>query len=183
MTLEQRIARLEAREQIRELVATYCFIIDSRDIDGIGRCFTRSGSFRSIDGAMNASGREAIVEQFHGRFAVLGPSNHFTHDHVIAFDDSDSAHATGLINSHAEVVRNDEAMLTSLRYHDDYRYEEGRWRFNDRSLEFFYYLQPKDYASAMKGPLRNRAYTKPHRADWPEELATWQNYYRERPRG
>lgn len=182
MTLEQRIARLEARVQIRELVAVYCFTIDSRDVDGIGQCFTRDGSFRSIDGAMNAAGRDAVIAQFHGRFAVLGPSNHFTHDHLITFDEADPLHATGLINTHAEVVRNNEAMLTSLRYHDDYRHEEGRWRFKDRSLEFFYYLRPNEYADAMRSTLRNRAYAVPQRADFPEELATWKEYYRRHPR-
>jgi ketosteroid isomerase-like protein len=182
MNIEQRMARLEARAEIRDLIARYCFVIDGRDIDGIGDCFTHDGVFRSIDGAMNASGRNAVVEQFHQRFAELGPSNHFTHDHLITFDDDDATHATGLVNAHAEVVRNDAAMWTSLRYHDEYRHEDGRWRFRVRSLAFFYYLRPEDYADAMKGTLRNRAYAKPHRTDFPEDLATWQNYYKERPR-
>ena len=182
MDLEQRIARLEARVQIRELVARYCFVIDARDIDGIGECFTHDGSFRSIDGAMNATGRDIVVEQFHTRFAVLGPSNHFTHDHLITFDDDDATRATGLVNAHAEVVRNDAAMWTSLRYHDEYRREDGRWRFQGRSLEFFYYLRPADYADGMMGTLRNRAYETPHPADFPEGLATWKQYYKERPR-
>jgi hypothetical protein len=181
-TVEQRIARLEARAQIRELVARYCFTIDERDVEGIGQCFTRDGSFRSLDGVMNASGRDAVVAQFHGRFAVLGPSNHFTHDHIIQFDDADPAHATGIVNSHAEVVRNDEAMLASLRYHDDYRFEEGRWRFHIRTLAFFYYARPEDYREAMSGSLRNRAYQKPRSADFPELVPTWQRYYQEHPR-
>ncbi len=182
MTLDERIARLEARVQICELIARYCFVIDARDVDGIGDCFTHDGSFRSIDGAMNAAGRDAVIEQFHSRFSVLGPSNHFTHDHLITFDESDASHATGLVNAHAEVVRNDAAMWTSLRYHDEYRREDGRWRFQVRSLEFFYYLRPEEYAGAMMGTLRNRAYPTPHPADYPEGLATWMRYYGERPR-
>jgi len=181
-TVEQRIARLEARAQIRELVARYCFTIDERDVEGIGQCFTRDGSFRSLDGVMNASGRDAVVAQFHGRFAVLGPSNHFTHDHIIQFDDGDAARATGTVNSHAEVVRNDEAMLASLRYHDEYRLEEGRWRFHVRTLAFFYYVRPADYRDAMSGSLRNRAYQEPQSADFPELVPTWQRYYQEHPR-
>jgi len=182
MDLEQRIARLEARTEIRELVARYCFTIDARDIEGIGQCFTRDGVFRSRDGAMNAIGRDAVVEQFHGRFAVLGPSNHFTHDHLIQFDDSDPARATGIVNSHAEVVRNDEALWASLRYHDEYAREDGRWRFRERSLAFFYYLRPSDYQDVMTTALRNQAYSTPGPADFPEELPSWQQYYRDRPR-
>jgi hypothetical protein len=181
-TVEQRIARLEARTQIRELVARYCFTIDERDVEGIGQCFTRDGSFRSLDGVMNATGRDAVVAQFHGRFAVLGPSNHFTHDHIIEFDDADPAHASGIVNSHAEVVRHDEAMLASLRYHDEYRLEEGRWRFQIRTLAFFYYARPEDYREVMSGSMRNRAYQKPQSADFPELVPTWQRYYQEHPR-
>ncbi|MDE1923434.1 MAG: nuclear transport factor 2 family protein [Gammaproteobacteria bacterium] len=181
-TLEERIARLEARAEIRELVAHYCFTVDGRDVDGIGRCFTRDGVMRSLDGVMNAVGRDAVIEQFHGRFAVLGPSNHFTHDHLIEFDPDDPDRATGLVNTHAEVVRNGEALIASLRYHDEYRREDGRWRFGVRTLSFFYYVKPADYAAVLTGTRRNLAYAEPRAADFPESLETWQRYHREHPR-
>ena len=181
-TTEQRLARLEARAEIRELVARYCFTIDARDILGIGECFTRDGSFRSLDGVMNATGRDAVIAQFHGRFAVLGPSNHFTHDHVIEFDELHFDHATGTVNTHAEVVRNDEPLLASLRYHDEYRLEEARWRFQARTLAFFYYGRPADYREILGGVLRNRAYAEPKAADFPERLESWNTYYRQHPR-
>jgi ketosteroid isomerase-like protein len=182
-TLVSRIERLEARAEIRELVARYCFAVDERDVDGIGDCFTRGGAFRSYDGKMDATGRAAVIEQFHGRFAVLGPSNHFTHDQVVTFDESDSGSAKGLVNAHAEVVRNGRPLLASLRYHDEYRREEGRWRFEVRTLAFFYYVEPQRYQEVMLGTLRNEAYPAPHPADFPEALSTWQRYYREHPRG
>jgi ketosteroid isomerase-like protein len=181
-TFARRIQRLEARAEILELVARYCFAVDGRDVEGIGECFTRDGAFRSYDGKMDATGRAAVIEQFHGRFAVLGPSNHFTHDHVISFDDSDSGAARGLVNAHAEVVRHGRPLLTSLRYHDEYRLEEGRWRFHLRTLAFFYYVEPQRYHEVMLGTLRNEAYPTPHPADFPEALPTWQRYYREHPR-
>lgn len=178
-TLEQRIARLEARNEIRELIARYCFTVDARDVEGIADCFTRDGAMRSLDGVMNASGRDAVIAQFHGRFAVLGPSNHFTHDHLVELDPDDADRATGLVNSHAEVVRNGEALLASLRYHDEYRREDGRWRFRLRTLSFFYYTRPGDYAAVLRDTLRNRAYAEPRPADFPESLETWQRYHRE----
>lgn len=180
--LAARIARLEARVAIRELVARYCFTVDERDIEGIGACFTRDGIMRSADGVMNASGRAAVIEQFHGRFAVLGPSNHYTHDHIVDFDDADRGRATGILNTHAEVVRNGELLAASLRYHDTYRHEEGRWRFAERVLHFFYYARPADLPLVMMGTDRNRAYPEPLAADYPERSAHWQSYYAERPR-
>lgn len=181
LSIEQRVARLEARAEIAELIAIYCFAVDERDTDRMGACFSRDGVFRSVDGAMNASGRDAVIAQFHGRFAVLGPSNHFTHDRTLSFDAADPGRATGLVNAHAEVVRNGEALWTSLRYEDEYCLEEGRWRFRVRTLSFFYYVRPDDYPTAMLGVDRNRAYDLPRPADWPEQTSTWQRYYRDHP--
>lgn len=182
MSLEARVARLEARTAIRELVARYCFAVDERDVAGIGECFARDGVMRSLDGVMDARGRAAVIEQFHGRFAVLGPSNHYTHDHLIEFEDASSSRAHGLLNTHAEVVRHGELLVTSLRYHDRYCLEEGRWRFAERVLAFFYYARPAELAEAMRGVTRNRAYAEPLAADFPERSPHWQAYYRERPR-
>jgi ketosteroid isomerase-like protein len=172
-----RIERLEARIAIRELVARYCFTVDERDIDGIAQCFTRGGVMRSVDGVMNATGRGAVIAQFHGRFAVLGPSNHYTHDHLIEFDADDQGFARGILNTHAEVVRNGELLVASLRYHDRYAFEEGRWRFAERVLSFFYYARPGDLPEVMRGTQRNRAYGQPVDADYPERSAFWQRYY------
>ena len=176
--IEQRVQRLEAREAIRELIGKYGFVIDNRDIDGIGRLFTYDARFRSRDGVMDAAGRDAIVQQFHGRFVVLGPSNHFTHDHLIWFDGDNDLRARGLVNSHAEVVRNHAAMWVALRYEDEYRFEDGAWRFADRLLSFFYYLPVGDYAALLGKPDRMRAYDKPQAADYPEALDTWKQYHR-----
>lgn len=181
-TIEQRLRRLEDREAIRELIARYGFAVDDRDVDGIAACFTRDGAFRSLDGTMNAQGRDAVIMQFHGRFAVLGPSNHYTHDAVFSFDDANPDRATGLVNSHAEVVRSGQAMWASIRYRDEYLRNDGRWRFRDRLLAFFYYLAPGDYAGLLDDPLRNRAYAEPRPADIPEQLPTWQSYYARHPR-
>lgn len=181
-TVAQRIERLEARAAIRELVGTYCIRVDERDIDGLSLCFTQDGIMRSADGVMNASGRVAVIEQFHARFSVLGPSNHYTHDHIIHFDPQDSSVATGTLNTHAELIRNGEMLVTSLRYRDRYRYEAGRWRFAERVLSFFYYARPGELPEVLCSPLRNRAYAQPIAADFPEESSFWQAYHQQRPR-
>ncbi len=179
-SLEARVRRLEDRIAIRELIARYGFSIDDRDMNAIGDCFCRDGRFRSRDGVLDASGREAILEQFRGRFAVLGPSNHFTHDCIIEFGCDEHDKATGLVNSHAEVVRHGVPMLTALRYSDCYRRDgDGRWRFSDRLLSFFYYLDIADYPRLLADSQRMRAYAEPAPADIPEGLTSWRAYYGE----
>ncbi len=184
-SLEQRVARLEAKDEIRELCARYNHAVDDRDIDTLGTLFCADGRFRSRDGVMDALGRDSVIEQFHGRFAAIGPSNHIQHDLIITFDedrdnrgggDGPSA-ASGLINSHAEVWRGGSMMIAALRYEDRYRVEDGRWRFEDRLLSFMYYLPVQDYAEAMGGVERMRAYGDRRPADYPEGLASWRKYY------
>lgn len=180
--LSQRIARLEAKDQIRELCARYNHAVDDRDIETLGALFCSDGRFRSRDGVMDAQGRDRVIEQFHGRFAAIGPSNHILHDHIITLEDPAAAGdapaaATGLINSHAEVWRGGAMMIAALRYADRYRVEDGQWRFEDRLLSFMYYLPVQEYADAMENADRMRAYGDHRPADYPEGLASWQSYY------
>ena len=174
--LATRIRRLEDREAIRELVGRYGYVIDNRDLDGVAGLFCEDAVLESQDGVMQARGRAAIIELYKGRFAALGPTFHFTHDQAITLDEADPDAASGIIASHAEVMRNGEAMLAAIRYFDEYRREDGRWRFARRSLAFFYYTPATQYLDTMTSTLRQRAYGDQRPADWPETLATWKRY-------
>jgi ketosteroid isomerase-like protein len=182
-TIEQRLRRLEDRAAIDELIARYGFTIDDRDLPAITDLFTEDAAVRSADGVMNAKGLEAVIEQFHGRFAALGPSNHFTHDRVITFDEADPDRATGQLISHAEMTRNGRACLAAIRYTDEFRRcPDGRWRFRERVLSFLYYTHPDEYGDTLESTLRIKAYDEPIAASWPESLETWKQYYAEHPR-
>ena len=169
--------RLEAESAIRALCARYCFAIDDHDLDAVGDLFTDDARVWSHDGVMDAVGRAAIVEQYRGRFAVLGPSNHVSHDHWIRFgDDPDTA--TGLLSAHAELYRNDSSMVTALRYTDRYSREGREWRFAERELAFLYYVALADYPGILGVKDRMRAYDQPVEADYPEHLPSWKDYRR-----
>jgi uncharacterized protein (TIGR02246 family) len=180
--LERRIQALEDRAEIQNLVARYGFVVDDRDMDGVADCFTEDGGFSSVEGKMGARGRQAVVDQFHDRWAVLGPANHIVHQHLIEPDPDDPDRATGMVSSHAEVVRNGEVMITALRYADEYRRcADGRWRFADRMLSVFYYLRPADYVEKFGDVMRNLTYEEPVAASIPEALETYRRYYVEHP--
>ena len=179
--LELRVRRLEDRQAIADLVAAYCFAVDDRDIERLAMLFTRGGRFRSDDGVLDARGREAVIEQFHARFAVLGPSHHVTHDHMVRFDPQNPDMALGHLSSHAEVVRNGRSLIAALRYRDRYEREQDEWRFADRLLSFLYYVPAEEYAEALASPTRMRVYEEAGAADWPEGLESWQAYYGLKP--
>ncbi len=170
-SLESRLAEVEDRVAIRDLTARYNFAIDDRDLKAVGELFTGNCAFGSKDGAMRATGREAVLKQFESRFSVLGATNHFAHDHAIWFE-SDTR-ARGLLSIHAEVWRKEQPMVTALRYEDVYEKSEGLWRFSERLLSFFYYLNIRDYPVAMGTLERNHASDKPVAADFPERLSTY----------
>jgi ketosteroid isomerase-like protein len=170
-TLESRLAAVEDQLAIRDLTARYNFAIDNRDLAAAAELFTDQASFGSKDGAMRATGREAVLRQFESRYSVMGPSNHFAHDHVIWFDSA--SQAQGRLSVHAEVWRNEQPMVTAMRYSDRYEKVDGLWRFSERLLSFFYYLNVADYPAAMGQLERNRASGTPVAADYPERLATY----------
>ncbi|WP_439533163.1 nuclear transport factor 2 family protein [Polymorphobacter sp.] len=171
MDMEQRIARLEAESAIRQLVARYCFSIDDRRADDIAALFAEDAVVCSADGVMNATGIEAIMTQYEGRFAVLGAGAHYMHDVQIDFIDAN--HATGMVSGHAELERNKTMMVTALRYHDEYRRTDAGWRFARRQINFLYYVDVADYPGIMLHRDRNRAYATPKPADFPEALPGW----------
>lgn len=164
MTLGERVDRLESENAIRALASRYGLAMDDRDLDAARQLFTPDARVHSRDGVMDARGIDAILDLYRGRFAVLGPSLHVTHDHLVLFDDAD--HARGIVVSHAEVWRNGTAQIAALRYHDRYRREDGAWRFAQRELLFFYYLEPRDYAQALGQRHRVRTYGRPQPADF-----------------
>lgn len=172
--IEDRLARLEAEAQIRQLVSRYAFDIDDRNLDGVADLFTEDAVVASGDRVMMAKGRDAIIEQYRGRYTVLGPGMHFMHDHEIHLDSP--TEARGRVSGHAELWRNDEMMIVALRYNDRYRKTDAGWKFAEREIWYLYYVPLSDYPGILGKTDRNRAYPTPKVADFPESLPSWQAY-------
>lgn len=169
--LDDRVRRIEDRLAIAELQARYTIFIDNHDLGEVAGLFAADARFRSADGIMAAVGRQAVCDQFRGRFTALGFGFHVTHDHLVELVDAD--HAWGVVSAHAEVVRNGQPMIAAIRYHDIYVREDGAWRFADRELRFFYYLPVSEYVDALPRRDRMRAYGDARPADLPENVVTF----------
>lgn len=172
--LERRIRRLEDREAIRQLVARYGLVVDDRDMESLRSMFTKNGCFRSVNGTVEAQGIDAVIATYNARFEGMKHAFHVGHDHVIDFETD--TRATGIVASHAEVIRNGEPWVVALRYHDVYAFEEGAWRFQERALAFYYYVRVADYLEVLPGFERMRGMDRPLEADWPEKTATFSSY-------
>ena len=181
--IERRLRRLEDREEIGALVARYNWVMDDRDLPGIRDLFTEDVRVGSSDGVLDSVGRDEVVKMFQGRFEVLGPSLHWSHDHRVWFEDDDPDAARGLVSLHAEMTRFGIAAISAIRYEDGYRRcEDGHWRFSSRRLSFFYFMDPREYADVLEHPLRVRSSEDHVAAGFPEALESWKQYYEEFPR-
>ncbi len=175
--LKRQIDRLESRHTIADLATAYAIACDEHDMPRLIDLFTPDGCFDSPSGAMVANGREAIEEMFIGLFKVRGPAFHWTHDHSVRFDETDPNAASGLVLSHAETCPDGTVSVAAMRYHDDYRRDDGVWRFKKRVISFLYYVPVTEYKTVLNE--RNRLSIKGERmpADYPESLSPWQNFH------
>lgn len=138
MSLEERIERLEAREEIRTLVADYSMAVDDRDVETIERLFTEDGVFGHADGSAVMNGRQEIVDFYSGRLGDMGPTYHYPHSHKITFQNENEAE--GIVLAHAELSQEGQTYYTGLRYYDRYEKANGSWCFKERLLKFLFFM-------------------------------------------
>lgn len=168
--LEARIRLIEDRRAIDDVVLLYFLAMDERDLIGLPYIFTDDAHLGSADGVFAANGLDEIHKTYEGRFAVLGPTFHFSHGVLVSFDESDPDRAHGVVAGHAEVVRNGTTMWVALRYEDVYRRTPDGWRIADRVMSYMYYAPAESYPEVMKQDNRNLCYGDERPADWPSAL-------------
>ncbi len=168
--LEDRLRRIEDKQEIADLVALYGFVMDERDLVGLPTLFTDDARLGSADGVFDAHGLAAIEEAYAGRFAVLGATNHFVHSSISRFEDDDPARRTAWSAVTREVVRNGETLVVALRYHDVYQRTARGWRISERVMSYMYYLPVDAYAATLPTADRSLVYGEPRPADWPAVL-------------
>jgi hypothetical protein len=173
MDLEARIRRLEDRAELQELIAAYGRAVDDRDMDTLGAMYVADGIFDSTEGRI--TGRAEVVAYYRKQLNRYGMSYHYPHSHTIDFTGPDTA--TGIVCAHAELAIIPTPFVVALRYYDEYRREEGRWRFVSRDVQQVYAAPLADLPQVLATTHRKRwPGTEPAEADLPEKTATWQAY-------
>ena len=174
--LEQRVARLEDRFAIMDLVAKYCAAIDGRDLEAFIGCFTLDGVIGYADGVMRIEGRDALREYYVQRFAEYGVTFHYPHSHTVVIDGPDDAH--GVVTAHAEMALQGEAWIAAFRYTDRYRREDGRWLFAERELACWYYMPLAQLPQGMAADLRKHYRGQLIAAELPESLESYRAWHK-----
>ncbi len=175
-SLSQRIERLEAREDIRRLVARYGMAVDDRDLETVGALFTEDAVFRHGEDSLVNNGRQEILAFYEDRLSAFGATFHYPNSHIIDFE-SDQA-ATGIVMAHAELAMNDATFVVALRYHDTYRREDGTWRFAERQIKMLYFMDLAEFAAGgLAETDRKRYFGDIGPTEIPEMLPTWVEFF------
>lgn len=117
-----RVDRLEAAEQIRQLVARYAVGYDARDLPALA--------------ALHAPEvRDAAMAGLRAGLPA-GVTFHLTAEPVITFEGPDAAR--GVVVCRAETEAGDEWIVAGLTYQDRYVRRDGAWYLAERTTHTAY---------------------------------------------
>jgi ketosteroid isomerase-like protein len=133
-SFEQRLNRLDACAQIRQLAVRYAAAMRVRDGEALARLYVddvRVGGGRS--------GRDALREAYFGTaldrltISVLHPGTH-----VIELDPERPDRARGSVYTLAQIRDGERWMRQAICYFDRYAKRDGEWLFVTRDHQLFY---------------------------------------------
>lgn len=123
----------DPHEAIRNLLGTYCELMDAADWPGVGALFGKA-DLVAQDGTMIASGGDAI-RAFYERGTLLYDGSprtrHLTADTVIDLD-ADTATARSAFVVFQQAPGSSLQPIITGRYRDTFVCDESGWRFSQR---------------------------------------------------
>ncbi|AUM18190.1 bile acid 7-alpha dehydratase [Rhodococcus ruber Chol-4] len=135
MTVEERLARLEALEEIRMLKHRYFRACDAKDPEGMRACFVAEGadiyygpalgSFDDADGLVEVYARLAL-ERLDDRYVILD-MHHGMHPSIEITGEGTATGAWTLRFRQVDLRARTER-VSALDYDDDYVVEDDRWK-------------------------------------------------------
>jgi hypothetical protein len=173
MTLEEKLDRALAYEEIRQLACRYAVSVDARDIDTLSNLYAEGALF---------GGEPRTRAWIFDRFANSLHQHPLTilnvGTHVIDFEDAD--HAKGTVYCRCEAERGPEYWLVQqIVYLDRYVRENGAWRFLSREHLLFY------GADMLQRPIGLHPAGVPENRDgkgsMPQRWPTYRAYYQNHP--
>ncbi len=159
--IEQRLQKLEDREQIRELLAEYIRCLDTRDHATYSQLFAQDGELTFAQGhAIGPKAIRALMEEGErkadpSRTAAMAGSVHLLTDLSIHLDgDRATAHSRWTL-----IVRRESGPVVSAsgHYSDLLVREDGAWKFKKREIVADLFAAPISTSSCDRDCLRSFA--------------------------
>lgn len=169
---QERLARLEAYEQIRQLAARYALALDSRNVTDLVGLF--APDVHTGDGGM---GRDALARWFDPILRPYGITFHHVGGHVITITGGDTADGTVYCRAEHEV--GDEWIVMPVIYHDRYvrDAEDGRWYFRSRKPKPLYAAEVNQNPLQIPGRFHFPGNPYITAVDLPEGWSSWREFW------
>lgn len=126
-----RIARIEDRQQIADLVSTYARTVDARDGEGFGRLWAPDATYEVGEPVVVNAGPAKIVAAIERTFAAFRSTDHLTSNLVVELGPGNRASAICDVVAHV-VYADGTPDVIAASYHDDFVREGGSWLFSRR---------------------------------------------------
>lgn len=130
---DERLHRLEAIAEIKELTARYCWHVARGEGPAIVDLFTADGVFDGTGAGMEVYEGRAALAEFYGRQREPLAAIPFIHNHIV---DVHGHEASGSCALDARFARPEGVTVSAGYYLDRYRQVDGRWLFRERKLFF-----------------------------------------------
>ncbi len=132
LTPDQRVARLWAVNEIRQLAYAYAYGFDTRDVELVRSLWadTEEPAPPNVMDGHYAKGAEFE------RWFDMGPSILFVGNHRIVFDDDENAH--GSVYCLVQVETEGMFIDQTIMYQDRYTLQDGRWLFVRRDHQLWF---------------------------------------------
>ena len=135
MSIEERLRRLEDLHELQQLRARYCQHVDDGRWDELVDLFTPDGAFVGLS---TARGHAELREFFPGlQQGSLTAWWHYSANETLDLDGDRASGETWLLQP---CIVSGESHIAGGRYSDRMvRGTEGRWRFEERRVTFFWW--------------------------------------------
>ena len=163
------VAKLLARDEIRQLAYRYALAIDSRDIDTLIGLFVED-----VRVGRDTFGREALRENFEAQLREVGITILFVGNHLIDFQSDNKA--TGVVYCKNETQIDDHWIHQAIQYRDDYERRNGQWLFVRRRHLLWYGSEVGENPLSL--PAANWPERQVGRGTLPESWDTWQSFWK-----
>jgi len=127
----ERVARLEDRAELQDLVVRYFLAADGDDLEALAEIFAAEARF-SIGGWAGGTTREEVIGFLAGERQKMGLTLHTPNYALFTFRGGDRA--SGLVGAHLELVLDAASVFGAVRYQDDYVRRDGRWQILARDM-------------------------------------------------
>lgn len=160
-----RLARLEDRAELGDLVVRYFLASDDDDLATIRDTFSPDATF-AVSGTVLGTGPDGIADFIVAQRENMGLTVHTPNFSLFTFVGEDRA--KGLVGAHLELVLAGTSTFGAVRYVDEYERIAGQWRIRSRDMRTVYIAAWNDVADAFASDTPQRwPGTAPSPSDFP----------------